>query len=95
MREKALSKRAFMRDAGMSFPTIKKLWADPTFPTVAGKVFWSDFVLWRRRNLRSPHPPIEQGLEPGACHTTGESVPTSDLLTALPPRAARLAASLR
>ena len=90
--ERAMSKREFMRQTGMSFPTVQKLWNDPSFPVTAEKVFWSDFVIWRRRFLRcrsqntAPHPSPDDG------HKACESIPTNGLLAALPPRAERLRA---
>ena len=91
--ERALSKRGFMRETGFSFPTVQQLWSDPSFPLVGEKVFWSDFVVWRRRGLRSPRPKMQPSPELGAGHTINESVPRNDSPVALPPRAARLRAS--
>lgn len=92
--EKAMSKREFMRQTGMSFPTIQKLWNDASFPVTAGKLFWSDFVIWRRRSLRSQHQNIlpNPALDDG--RKVGESILTNGSLAALPPRAERLRASL-
>lgn len=78
--ERAMSKRAFMKVTGFSFPTVQEL--------------WSDFVAWRRRGLRSPRPKMQLRPELGACHTRIESVPRNDSPVALPPRVARLRASL-
>ncbi len=91
--ERAMSKRAFMRETGFSFPTVQKLWADPSFPLVSEKVFWSDFVTWRRRNLPSPRLQKPPNPAPDAGHTKDGSIRRNDSPNALPPRAARLRAS--
>lgn len=91
--EKAMSKRAFMRETGFSFPTVQKLWADPSFPVVAEKVFWSDFVTWRRKTRQSQNPQKPPNPEPDGGHTKDGSIRRNDSPNALPPRAARLRAS--
>jgi hypothetical protein len=91
--EKALSKRAFMQITGFSFQAARQIWNDPSFPKVAEKVFWSDFVAWRRRNLKAPRSHTPPNPAPDAGHTTNEPTPKSGSQVALPPRAARLRAS--
>jgi hypothetical protein len=53
--ERAMSKHGFMRETGFSFPAVHQL--------------WSDFVVWRRRGLRSPRPRMQQSPELGVGHT--------------------------
>ena len=92
MREKALSKRAFARETGFGQRKVTEIWSEPSFPVVAGKVFWSDFVLWRRRNLppqRCASAPDEQ---PRVDRTPCAPAQMSDSHVSLRPRAARLAA---
>src|SRR3989442_1629239 len=74
--DQALNVKEFAVLAGVSYSVAREWFHLPGFPAVLGKVFWGDFVLWRRtRNgLKSPHSPdladknengrVEFGLNP-------------------------------
>ena len=93
--EKPLSQRAFSIESGFGQKAVQKLFSSPGFPVVAGKVFWSDFVIWRRLSLRRQHSDTAPSEPLDAGRIPCESTPTSGLPFALPPRAARLAALAR
>lgn len=96
--EKALSLRTFMKMTGTGYSVAKKMWDSPGFPAIAGKIFWSDFVIWRRRRMEAmelsqnlqtpPNPPLDAG------HTACGSTRMNDSRAALPPRAERLLAGV-
>jgi len=91
--ERAMSKRNFMKVTGFSHQNAQKLWSDQSFPLVAGKVFWSDFVAWRRRGFQSPNLRMPPNPGPDVDHKADAPVRKNDSPNALPPRAARLRAS--
>ena len=74
--DQALNIKEFAVLAGVSYSVAREWFHLPGFPAVLGKVFWGDFVLWRRtrNNARSPHSPgladksdngrVEFGLNP-------------------------------
>ena len=50
--DQALNIKEFAVLAGISYSVAREWFRIPGFPQVLGKVFWGDFVLWRRtRNL--------------------------------------------
>jgi len=82
----------FCKRMGVGHAAGKKIWEDATFPTVAGKLFWSDFIIWRRRKMVIPRQPTSEDRPLDAGHRASESAPKNGLPIALPPRAARLRA---
>jgi len=74
--DQALNIKEFAVLAGISYSVAREWFHLPGFPAVLGKVFWGDFVLWRRtqNSARSPHSPgpadksengrVEFGLNP-------------------------------
>ena len=93
---RALTFTGWRKQAGLGYTCAKKIWANPTFPKNEGRVYWSHWMKWAERMIpqkASPsleHLPMGPGLELGGGHTAGGSIPTSDLLGALPPRGERL-----
>jgi len=55
--DQALNIKEFAVLAGVSYSVAREWFHLPGFPAVLGKVFWGDFVLWRRtqNSARSPH----------------------------------------
>src|SRR5437879_5512257 len=55
--DQALNIKEFAVLAGVSYSVAREWFHLPGFPAVLGKVFWGDFVLWRRtqNSSRSPH----------------------------------------
>ena len=74
--DQALNIKEFAVLAGVSYSVAREWFHLPGFPAVLGKVFWGDFVLWRRtqNSAISPHSPgpadksengwVEFGLNP-------------------------------
>lgn len=46
--DQALNIKEFAVLAGVSYSVAREWFQLPGFPQVLGKVFWGDFVLWRR-----------------------------------------------
>jgi hypothetical protein len=46
--DQALNMKEFAVLAGISYSVAREWFHLPGFPEVLGKVFWGDFVLWRR-----------------------------------------------
>gem|GEM_PF-3267671 len=90
-RERPLSKRAFIRVSGFGQKSVNEIWKQPAFPLVCGKVYWSDYVLWRRRNIQPASPPVAPS-EPEICNIPHPLAKVRLSPTSLPPRAARLLA---
>jgi hypothetical protein len=92
---KALSLREFAQAGGISYSLAIAFSKEPGFPIFHGKIWWEDFVMWRRQAIQySPHRSMLEDHPPDADHTVSESVPKSDLQVSLPPRAARLLAEV-
>lgn len=92
---KALSLREFAQAGGITYSLAIALSKEPGFPIFHGKIWWEDFVIWRRQAIQhSPHRYTSEDPQPGAGHTIDELVPKSDLQASLPPRAARLLAEV-
>jgi hypothetical protein len=92
---KALSLREFAQAGGISYSLAIALSKEPGFPIFHGKIWWEDFVIWRRRAIQYfPHRCMHEDHPPDADRTANESVPKSDLQASLPPRAARLLAEV-
>ena len=55
--DQALNIKEFAVLAGVSYSVAREWFHLPGFPAVLGKVFWGDFVLWRRtqNSARSLH----------------------------------------
>ena len=93
--DKALSLREFAQAGGISYSLAITLAKEAGFPIFHGKIWWEDFVMWRRQAIqhtRHHSMPEDHRLDDG--HTEGESIPKSDLQASLPPRAARLLAEV-
>ena len=53
---KALSLREFAQAGGISYSLAIALSKEPGFPIFHGKIWWEDFVMWRRQAIQySPH----------------------------------------
>src|SRR5207249_6165329 len=55
--DQALNIKEFAVLAGVSYSVAREWFHLPGFPALLGKVFWGDFVLWRRSQNppKSPH----------------------------------------
>jgi hypothetical protein len=92
---KALSLREFAQAGGISYSLAISLSKEPGFPIFHGKIWWDDFVMWRRQAIQhSPRHHTPEDHLPDAGHTVDESAPKNDLQASLPPRAARLLAEV-
>ena len=87
--------REFAQAGGISYSLAIALSKEPGFPIFHGKIWWEDFVMWRRQAIQhSPHHYMLEDHPPDAGHKADESIPKSDLQASLPPRAARLLAEV-
>ena len=63
--DQALNIKEFAVLAGISYSVAREWFQSAGFPSLHGKVFWQDFVLWRRaQNMKRnalPFAPIENG----------------------------------
>jgi hypothetical protein len=63
--DQALNIKEFAVLAGISYSVARDWFQSIGFPALQGKVFWEDFVLWRRaqsvRRVEPAHMPIESG----------------------------------
>ena len=64
--DQALNIKEFAVLAGISYSVAREWFQSAGFPALHGKVFWQDFVLWRRaqnakRNASAPSP-VESGV---------------------------------
>jgi hypothetical protein len=50
--DQALNIKEFAVLAGVSYSVAREWFHLPGFPALLGKVFWSDFMLWRRSQSR-------------------------------------------
>jgi hypothetical protein len=77
--DQALNIKEFAVLAGISYSVAREWFRLPGFPQVLGKVFWGDFVLWRRtrncaeRDLNSS--PSRQAEPVGSRSAANNSVP--------------------
>ena len=84
--DQALNIKEFSVLAGVSYSVAREWFHLPGFPALLGKVFWQDFIEWRRiQNRRS-------GL---LKDTSPQSAPvnspeTKRLISGMPPRAAAI-----
>jgi len=93
--DKALSLREFAQAGGISYSLAITLAKEPGFPIFHGKIWWADFVMWRRQAIQhSQHHYTPEGHPRDDDHRACESAPKSDLQASLPPRAARLLAEV-
>jgi hypothetical protein len=92
--DQALNIKEFAVLAGVSYSVAREWFHLPGFPALLGKVFWGDFVLWRRTQNRAKlreSKPLENGelrqleIRPGAPKTSPQ----------LPARAASILAEVR
>ena len=83
----ALNIKEFAVLAGIAYSVAREWFQLPGFPALCGKVFWEDFVLWRRtRNTRQVSADLATELNP------------SFVINAplqLPPRAERILATAK
>src|ERR1044071_10515392 len=47
--DQALNMKEFAVLAGVSYSVAREWFQLPGFPSLLGKVFWGDFVVWRRK----------------------------------------------
>jgi hypothetical protein len=80
--DQALNVKEFAVLAGISYSVAREWFQSPGFPAVFGKIFWQDFLLWRRARS-SPKTPENHVHVNSACPTAKE--PQS-----WPPRAATI-----
>lgn len=57
--DQALNAKEFSVLAGVSYSTARAWFHQPGFPRIGGRVFWSDFLEWRRARSGS-HDPVER-----------------------------------
>ena len=89
--EKALSLKELGRVTGMSYRLISRMKNEKDFPLVEGKIFYSDFVIWRRKKAGLVRRHDKQANpSPDDDHTTCGSTPKNGSPTALTPHAERL-----
>ena len=93
--DQALNIKEFAVLAGVSYSVAREWFHLPGFPAVLGKVFWGDFVLWRRtqNSARSPH-----SLGPADKSENGRAefgLNPAKAPHQWPPRAARILANVR
>jgi hypothetical protein len=92
---KALNLREFAQAGGISYSLAIAFSKEPGFPIFRGKIWWEDFVMWRRQAIQySPHHYTLEDHPPDAGRTADEPIPKNDLQASLPPRAARLLAEV-
>jgi len=90
-RDQALNVKEFAVLAGFSYSVARQWFQLPGFPVIQGKVFWQDFVLWRR-DQNQPNSP--SNIIAGQNGTT--QLPSSlKPLNQLPARAARILSDVR
>ena len=79
---------------GVSYDTVRMLARLDGFPVMGRRVYRQDFEDWRRVRLQLPARESDRHTPERPPHQDadkcGESSPTHDLLTALPPKAERL-----
>lgn len=93
--DKALSLREFAQAGGISYPLAITLARAPGFPIFHGKIWWEDFVVWRRQViLRTQNHDTPEDRRTDGHRSEAESAPKNDLKASLPPRAARLFAEV-
>lgn len=46
-----LNGKEFSAASATPYSAVRKLFREPGFPLINGRVYWSDFVLWRHRRL--------------------------------------------
>ena len=46
-----LNGKEFSAASATPYSAVRKLFREPGFPLINGRVYWSDFVLWRRRRF--------------------------------------------
>lgn len=46
--DQALNVKEFAVLAGISYSVAREWFQIPGFPAICGKVFWQDFIIWRR-----------------------------------------------
>lgn len=63
--DQALNMKEFAVLAGVSYSVAREWFHAPGFPALFGKVFWADFVLWRRIQNRSNSLPSSNRSENG------------------------------
>ena len=77
--DQALNIKEFAVLAGISYSVAREWFQSTGFPVVHGKIFWQDFVLWRRaqnakRNAPAPAP-VENGANSRMGFGTGSAKP--------------------
>jgi hypothetical protein len=83
--DQALNAKEFDVLAGLSYTTARAWFRLAGFPVVQRRVFWSDFVEWRRRQFE----PNKSGINSRPERPNG---PRPGLNLDLPPKAARILA---
>lgn len=61
--DQALNIKEFAVLAGVSYSVAREWFHLPEFPALLGKVFWADFVLWRRIQNRPKSLPSSNAIE--------------------------------
>jgi hypothetical protein len=46
-----LNGKEFSAASATPYSAVRKLFREPGFPLINGRVYWSDFVLWRHRRF--------------------------------------------
>ena len=80
--DQALNIKEFAVLAGVSYSVAREWFHLRGFPALLGKVFWADFVIWRRNQNRPKALPSSNGFENGEAeyklspHKTSRQWPT-------------------
>lgn len=85
--DQALNMKEFAVLAGIAYSVAREWFQLTGFPAIQGKVFWQDFVLWRRAK-HLPKGPVTGSPEPNPVLVKSHL----DALQQFPPRAARILA---
>lgn len=86
--DQALNIKEFAVLAGISYSVAREWFQSTGFPMVHGKIFWQDFVLWRRAQNVKNHKPASVPDEGG----TGLGVSSAKPRPLWPQRAAQILA---
>jgi len=88
--DQALNIKEFAVLAGISYSVAREWFQSAGFPALHGKVFWQDFVLWRRAQNVKRNASAASSVESGAGFRFGAAKPH----TSWPHRAANILAEV-
>jgi hypothetical protein len=90
--DQALNVKEFAVLAGISYSVAREWFLLSGFPAIQGKVFWEDFVLWRRSQNSSKPPAYLSTVESQKQEFRGIISNPTKVSHVWPPRAARILA---